>query len=59
MIIEQPTMLCPRCGTEYEDYDGLGVLHCERCGYCKHPSASFENKIMTCDICGEVLFNKN
>lgn len=39
---------CPRCGAEQEDYDGLGVIHCEACGYCVHPAATGD----ICDICG-------
>ena len=40
---------CPRCGAEQEDFDGFGVIFCEACGYCKHPS--FTGGV--CDICGE------
>lgn len=30
---EQPKMQCPKCRAEYDDFDGLGVLYCEQCGY--------------------------
>jgi hypothetical protein len=43
-----PIMTCPRCGRESEDFDGLGVLYCESCGYCVH--ASVTNGV--CDYCG-------
>lgn len=36
------TMHCPKCGMEWDDYDGFGVLYCSPswngCGYCKHAS---------------------
>ena len=44
-----PTMACPQCGAEYEDFDGLGVLHCDSCGYCKHASVTDGQ----CDYCGQ------
>ena len=31
-------MQCPKCKEEYRDFDGFGVLHCVKCGYCKHAS---------------------
>lgn len=40
---------CPRCEARHEDYDGLGVLFCEKCGYCTHSSITSN----TCDFCGE------
>lgn len=40
---------CPRCAAEQEDFDGFGVVHCEACGYCTHPSATGG----VCGICGE------
>ena len=37
-----PTMNCPKCGKEWPDFDGFGVLYCPKdnggCGYCKHAS---------------------
>jgi rubrerythrin len=38
---------CPACGTEQEDFDGFGVVHCEACGYCQHISTTDG----VCDIC--------
>lgn len=46
-----PLMWCPRCHAEYEDHDGLGVLHCVACGYCTHPAATGD----ICDLCGADL----
>ena len=45
----QPLTACPRCGHEKEDFDGLGVLYCTQCGYCKHASRT-DGK---CDYCGK------
>jgi len=45
---EMPIMTCPKCGAEYEDFDGFGVLYCEKCGYCIHASISDGH----CDYCG-------
>lgn len=45
---ETPIVACPQCGAEQEDFDGFGVVHCEACGYCIHPSCT--NGI--CGICG-------
>ena len=41
---------CPQCGAEQEDFDGFGVIHCEACGYCVHPSVTDG----VCGICGAV-----
>ena len=50
---EMPTVACPKCGVEYEDMDGFGVLHCPSCGYCTHPSATGDGKGgYVCDLCG-------
>ena len=35
---EWPVVACPRCGAGQEDLDGFGVIRCEACGYCRHPS---------------------
>jgi hypothetical protein len=57
---DQPTMNCPRCGFEMEDFDGVGVVaHVspmpEACGYCRHPSRDGDgNGNMVCGICGDV-----
>ena len=40
----QPTMNCPRCKKEYEDFDGVGVVFCDPktggCGFCRHVARS-------------------
>ena len=41
----QPQMECPKCPAVYDDFDGLGVQHCERCGWCNHST-------VTDGICG-------
>ena len=52
---EQPTMTCPRCGAEYEDFDGFGVVYCEACGFCRHVSRSGAGPgRWVCDCCGDV-----
>ena len=43
----QPKVVCPKCGKEYDDFDGIEVLYCEVCGFCKH--ASMTGGI--CDFC--------
>jgi len=32
-------MKCPKCGQWLIDYDGMGVLAHDECGYCSHPSS--------------------
>lgn len=44
---ENPKAKCPRCGAMHIDYDGFGVLYCEHCGYCKHPSITAG----VCNLC--------
>lgn len=53
----QPTMDCPRCGTTYDDFDGLGVVFCDACGFCRHVTWSGDwpgggRPEMVCDFCG-------
>jgi len=50
-----PIMTCPQCGAEYEDFDGFGVLYCEKCGYCKHAGVTDG----VCDYCGKEKTNEN
>lgn len=50
---KQPIKECPKCGQEFLDFDGLGVLYCEECGFCKHASQSEKDGKWTCDYCGE------
>jgi hypothetical protein len=45
-----PMSDCPNCGQSQIDMDGFGVLRCESCGYCAHPSRTGN----VCDICGDV-----
>lgn len=53
---EQPQSQCPKCRGWQDDYDGFGVLHCEACGYCAHPSASGDDAgNMVCDICNATI----
>ena len=46
---ESETAFCPRCGAGQEDPDGFGVLCCESCDYCVHPSITDD----VCDLCGQ------
>lgn len=43
-----PLLACPACGVETPDFDGFGVLFCDRCGYCRHPAITGDR----CDLCG-------
>lgn len=56
---EQPMMDCPKCGKEYEDFDGVGVVFCSPevggCGFCRHLGFDhIENGKMRCNFCGVV-----
>jgi hypothetical protein len=46
----QPMVACPKCGREYQDFDGFGVVFCESCGYCRH----FSRDNGKCNYCGNV-----
>ena len=48
---DQPTMTCPKCGGEMEDFDGIGVLAHLECGYCTHPSLDGN----VCGICQKTV----
>jgi len=50
LIAKLPNMVCPQCYAICDDYDGVGILYCERCGYCVH--ASMSGDPLTCDFCG-------
>jgi hypothetical protein len=56
---DQPKMTCPKCGKEYDDFDGVGVVRCEACGYCQHVSMSAQQGReawrSVCDACKAVL----
>ena len=43
---------CPSCGSFEEDFDGLGFIRCEVCGYCAHIEV---DKNGFCLYCGEVV----
>lgn len=47
--MEDVYSICPKCGKSQVDNDGFGVLDCEECGYCAHPSRTDG----VCDICGD------
>lgn len=51
-----PQSQCPKCGTYQDDLDGFGVLYCETCKFCQHPSRDFDpdKNGMVCGICGDV-----
>ena len=58
---EQPTMNCPKCGKEYEDFDGVGVVYCEPpagCGFCAHVARTGHDidgrTVMVCDFCHDM-----
>lgn len=42
---------CPKCSALQEDFDGFGVLYCEKCGYCTH--ASIDGNV--CGLCKKVM----
>jgi hypothetical protein len=42
------TAECPKCHAQQEDHDGLGVLHCVKCGYCTHAAVTGN----VCCLCG-------
>lgn len=50
VVEDEPVIIeCPKCGAEQEDHDGFGVIHCDACDYCAHPSSTDG----VCDICGQ------
>jgi len=51
MLCEVPIATCPKCKVEQPDLDGFGVLYCEACGYCLHPTMTDRK----CDLCGNEL----
>lgn len=57
---EQPTMDCPKCGATYDDFDGVGVVYCEACGFCQHlarrgerPDTEGAPRVWICEYCGD------
>lgn len=55
---KQPQMKCPKCGAVYDDFDGVGVLHCPACGYCVHPATETVDGKTTCCVCGRETTKK-
>lgn len=53
MIDETPQTQCPKCRKWQDDYDGFGVLKCEHCDYCSHPSSTLRYGIWQCGLCGQ------
>jgi len=45
---------CPSCGAFEEDFDGLGFIRCERCGFCAHIDV---DKAGFCLYCGKEVHN--
>lgn len=41
---------CPSCGTWYRDVGGFGVIACDVCGWCSHPTMTGYR----CDACGRI-----
>jgi flavoprotein len=52
---EMPKIACPKCGAQYDDYDGLSFSYCPACGYCSHPNSTVENGKEICGICGREI----
>jgi hypothetical protein len=47
---ERVLVACPKCGDQQEDFDGVGVVYCEKCGFCTHAAITGD----TCNFCGAV-----
>lgn len=50
-VMPLPIRACPKCSRLQVDRDGFGVVHCEHCGYCAHPSITAGK----CDLCGAAV----
>lgn len=50
---DAPSVVCPSCGDVQEDMDGFGFLHCDKCGYCEHPSMDDSSGKVRCGMCGK------
>ena len=48
MTDELPSAQCPKCKEWLADYDGMGVLYHDECGYCSHASITDD----VCQFCG-------
>ena len=40
---------CPKCWNIEEDFDGVGMQHCYKCGYCQHSVMNGS----VCELCGK------
>jgi len=49
--LTMPIITCPKCGYEFEDFDGFGFIYCEKCHHCTHPN-SMDG---ICGICGRKI----
>jgi len=52
---DMPTITCPKCGYEFEDFDGFGFIYCDKCQHCTHPN-SMDG---VCGICGRKINELN
>jgi hypothetical protein len=50
-----PKMKCPKCGAEYDDFDGLPLVFCTVCGYCSHPASTRKHGRELCETCGREI----
>ena len=50
-------IICPKCGSEQDDWDGFGFIYCHSCGYCIHPNYFVESGKRICGICGKEVTN--
>ena len=51
---QQVLAQCRKCGASQPDHDGFGVLLCNSCGYCRHPSSTRDlDGDYICDLCGQ------
>lgn len=49
---DTPESMCPRCHAWQPDLDGFGVLKCDHCDYCQHPSTTPRPAGgWVCDLC--------
>ena len=60
-VEKMPTMRCPACAKEYDDFDGVGVVYCappNGCGFCRHVARIGKKRdgrtVMVCEYCGHV-----
>ena len=60
-VEKMPTMRCPACAEEYDDFDGVGVMYCappNGCGFCRHVARIGKKRdgrtVMVCEYCGHV-----